>query len=115
MRIIIKFWAVVAVLVLLSPLGLLLPRYFNAGGAWGEWSSEEIRRLTGFIPKGLEKWSDAWEAPMPSYSFKCWQNKGVFYSSVSYILSGIIGITAILLLIFLTQKFFINKNHEEKN
>ena len=35
-----KLWLGVIILAFLSPLGLLLPEYFKAGDAWGEWGAD---------------------------------------------------------------------------
>ncbi len=37
MKITTKFLIGIAVLIVLSPLGLILPEHFKAGSAWGEW------------------------------------------------------------------------------
>ncbi len=55
------------ILVLLSPLGLLLPDWLGTGSAWGEWSAHEIGGLAGYVPAGLEKLSALWRAPVPDY------------------------------------------------
>ena len=57
MKITTKFWIGLGVLAVLSPLGLLLPEHFKAGSAWGEWGIDEIQRLAGYVPVGLEKLS----------------------------------------------------------
>jgi len=87
-----NLWVVLGALVVLSPLGLLLPEYFGAGAAWGEWSVDEIAGLVGYIPKGLERLSGLWNAPIPDYAFKSWGDGSLFKASVSYILSAAIGI-----------------------
>jgi cobalt/nickel transport system permease protein len=56
-------WASLAVLVLLTPIGLLAQ-----GTAWGEWSAEELRSNLGFVPEGLEKLGSAWTAAIPGYA-----------------------------------------------
>ena len=60
-----KVWIGIAVLALLSPLGLILPAAFNAGGAWGEWSAEELRKLIGYVPAGFERLSRYLEGSAP--------------------------------------------------
>ena len=40
-----KLWIGIVILTLLSPLGLIIPALFGAGGAWGEWGLEEIKKL----------------------------------------------------------------------
>jgi len=55
MKLINKLWVGMGILVLISPLGLLLPERFKAGDAWGEWGTDGIKELVGYIPQGLEK------------------------------------------------------------
>ncbi len=98
-------WLLLAVLMVLSPLGLLA-----AGNAWGEWSSEdfknpEVRKQIAAashnvappenIPSTFEKLSQVWTAPMPDYA-------PAFVRSprLGYILSSIFGSGLILLFCF---------------
>ena len=95
MKITAKFWIGIAILIILSPLGLILPEHFKAGSAWGEWGADEMRKLVGYIPQGLEKLSGLWNAPMPDYAFKGWKEKGLSHLSFAYIISAIVGIIII--------------------
>jgi cobalt/nickel transport protein len=96
-------------LIILSPLGLLLPEHFKAGTAWGEWGADEIRELAGYLPSGLNRLADLWKAPMPDYAFKGWEDKPLSYLSFAYILSAVIGILLIILVTLLLGKFFSKK------
>ena len=87
-----KLWIGLGILAVLAPLGLLIPGYFKSGGAWGEWGTGEIQKLVGYIPEKLAKLSGLWEAPLPDYSVKGLENKGVFGLSLAYILSAVMGI-----------------------
>ena len=42
-----KLWFGLGVMIVLSPLGLILPALFHSGAAWGEWSKEEVRQQVG--------------------------------------------------------------------
>jgi hypothetical protein len=86
-----KLWIALAVLALLSPLGLILPAYFNAGGAWGEWSAEELRKLIGFVPAGMERLSRLWQAPLPDYAVPG-QHPGIIHRGLGYVLTALIGL-----------------------
>ena len=97
MKLITKFWIGIAVLIVLSPLGLILPEHFKAGSAWGEWGADEMQKLVGYVPKGLEKLSSLWSAPLPDYAFKGWEEKGLSHLSFAYIMSAIIGIGIIVI------------------
>jgi hypothetical protein len=96
-----NFWVVIGALVVLSPLGLLLPEYFAAGPAWGEWSAKEMPGLVGYIPKGLDKLSGMWQAPIPDYAFRSWGEGSLFTASIAYILSAAIGILICAGVVFL--------------
>lgn len=103
-----RLWIWIGVLILLSPIGLILPELLKAGGAWGEWGVEEITEwmqkegLPAFIPEGLKRLSEIWSAPFPDYAFKGWE--GGVKAYLSYILTGIIGVAAVVLVTFLIFK-----------
>ena len=86
-----KLWIGIAVLALLSPLGILIPALFGAGGAWGEWGVEEIKKLVGYAPEGMEKLSRTWKAPLPDYAVPG-QKQGLAHESMGYLLTAVIGI-----------------------
>lgn len=104
-----KLWIGIAILIVFSPLGLFLPEYFQAGDAWGEWGSEAVRELAGYMPKGLEKLSGIWSAPIPDYAFKGWEGKGLPYLSFAYIMSALTGIIAVVLAVLLIGKILSKK------
>jgi cobalt/nickel transport system permease protein len=73
-----RIWLAVALLMLLTPLGILA-----VGTAWGEWSSQDLlnpqvrERIAGASrgfappaapPAGLRKLSNIWTAPFPDYA-----------------------------------------------
>jgi hypothetical protein len=109
MKITTKFWIGIVVLILLSPLGLILPEHFKAGSAWGEWGADEIQKLVGYVPKGLEKLAGLWNAPMPDYAFKGWEEKGLSYLSFVYIVSAVLGIVIIVAAMYLIGKLLASK------
>ncbi len=109
MKLIIKFWIGILVLIVLSPLGLLLPEHFKAGSAWGEWGADEIKELVGYIPLGLEKLSSLWNAPLPDYIFKGWENKGMLTSSFAYLASAVIGVLVTIAIALLIAKLLSKK------
>lgn len=113
MKITTKFWMGLGVLVVLSPLGLLLPEHFKAGSAWGEWGANEIRELVGYIPKGLEKLSRLWSAPIPDYAFKGWEERFRVSLSLAYVFSAAIGVVICVVVVFILGKFLSKKNNSE--
>jgi cobalt/nickel transport system permease protein len=104
-----KLWIGIGVLAVLSPLGLYLPSKLKAGTAWGEWSAAEIHGLVGYIPKGLQKLSSLWNAPLPGYAFKAGESSGFQHSGLAYIVSAIIGIGLCVGLAFLLGKVLSKK------
>jgi cobalt/nickel transport system permease protein len=86
-------WVMLAVLLVLTPLGLLA-----AGSAWGEWGASDFtdaaarqHMTTASLghapppqaPRGLERLSSAWTAPLPDYAPPFLRN-----AAVGYLLSG---------------------------
>ena len=109
MKTITKLWILIAILIIFTPLGLILPEHFKAGAAWGEWGVEEIRELAGYIPKGLERLASLWNAPIPDYAFKGWEDKPMGALSLAYIASAIAGIAITIGVILLIGKFLSKK------
>jgi cobalt/nickel transport protein len=109
MKLTTKLWISLIALVILSPLGLLLPEHFKAGTAWGEWGTEEMRMLIGYIPHGLEKLSQLWVAPLSDYAFKGWETKGITIQSFAYVFSGFTGVVVTVVLVWFIGKCIIGK------
>jgi cobalt/nickel transport system permease protein len=91
-----KLWIGLAILMILSPLGLLA-----AGTAWGEWAPEDFNHpaarqeiQAGSLnatapeqaPSGLSELSSFWTAPIPDYA-PSWMQSEAF----GYILSALVG------------------------
>ena len=97
-------YALIAALILLTPLGLLA-----TGTAWGEWGADEIKEVVsngsalGFIPEGMKN-GIRFESIMPDYSVA-----GI-PEAVGYILSAIAGV-AILLILFKIISSFKKTKH----
>lgn len=87
----------VGMLALLSPLGVILPWAFGAKTAWGEWGADELEQLAGFLPEGVKRLGELWRAPFPDYAFAGLDSSGVLLSSLTYLLTGFLGITALAL------------------
>lgn len=104
-----KLWIGMVVLAVLSPIGLFFPEYFKAGDAWGEWGVDSVKDLVGYIPRGLEKLSSLWNAPLPDYAFRGWQDKPLVSLSIAYIVSAIIGILACAGIVFILSGFLQKK------
>ena len=95
-------WIALAVLLILTPLGILA-----AGAAWGEWVPEDFstpqtrqriaaasgnQATPAHAPAGLQKLATVWTAPMPRYAPPMLKS-----AQLGYILSAMLGIGLILL------------------
>ena len=87
------------VLILLTPLGLLAP-----GTAWGEWGVEEIQQMKGFVPQGMNRFSEVVKAIFPDYSIPGLDHN-FFQSAVAYIFSALTGIALIALFFCIFAQF----------
>ena len=55
------------VLALISPIGILLPKWLHAGDA-GEKANRQSKKGYWICTKGMKKNAGIWKAPMPDYS-----------------------------------------------
>jgi cobalt/nickel transport protein len=104
-----KLWIGIGILVLLSPLGLIMPAVFGAGSAWGEWGLAEIKKLIGYIPEGMQKLAGLWKSPMHDYTVPG-QKTGLDHESLGYILTAVIGIAITSGLAYVIAKLLGRKN-----
>jgi PDGLE domain-containing protein len=104
-----KLWIAIGVLIFLSPLGIIIPQWFGAGGAWGEWSLSEIENIAGFVPEGLKRIAGIWKAPLPDYSLPV-GSKGLAVESIGYMLSAVVGIALIAGIMYIISKLLVRKN-----
>ncbi len=98
-----RLWTGLAIMVLLSPLGIILPALFDSGGAWGEWGTDTLERMLGYLPEGLKKYADVWNAPVPDYGLGG-EGSSTAVQAFSYISSGLLGILIIVAVIYLLIK-----------
>jgi cobalt/nickel transport protein len=112
MNIMKKLWIGVGILALLSPLGIILPALFGAGGAWGEWSLGEMKKLVGYFPEGMRKLAHIWKSPMPDYTVPG-QQPGLAIESLGYVLSAIVGIAITAGAVYVITKLLGRKNGAE--
>jgi len=102
-------WTGLAILMVLTPLGLLA-----AGSAWGEWRPqdfadpamrEQIKRSSGYAeppaqaPARLEALSRIWTAPIPDYAPPFMRS-----AAFGYIMSSMVGVGLTILAILLLGK-----------
>lgn len=98
-----KLWAGLLVMAVLSPLGVVLPKLFNAEDAWGEWSAEKLQELAGYVPAGLKKLTDLWKAPMADYN-PAGDDASLGVQILWYIFSGLLGIILVAGTVYLLGK-----------
>ena len=93
-----RYWVALAVLLLLSPLGILA-----AGSAWGEWSPQEVGAAlpAGQIPQGMARLANLWDAPVARYAPKFAGN--VF---VGYLMSALFGMGVVVLCVVVLNWLF---------
>ena len=103
-----KIMIFLIILALLTPVGILLPMAFNANSAWGEWSAETVKGLIGYVPEGLQKYTNTYKAPMKDYSINP-NDESTTHRSVYYVLSGIVGAGAALGVTLLISRLIIKK------
>ena len=107
-----KLWLGIGILALLSPLGIIIPKWFGAGGAWGEWGLDEIEKAAGFIPEGMKRIAEIWKAPLPDYVLPV-ESKGLAIESFGYVLSAIIGIALVAVVMYIIAKLLGRKDKAE--
>jgi len=105
-----KLWITVAMLLLLTPLGVLA-----AGKAWGEWSAPEFSSAEGrariaassqnrpppsVTPTGLHRLSRLWTSPIPDYA-----PPFVKSPSLGYMLSAMFGVGLVMSLSLAVQTY----------
>jgi len=82
------------VLALLAPIGLWLPEIYKAGSAWGEWNSDELKGMLGYVPKRLASLENAWtKAIFPGYEIPGWTSS--ILASLGYIISALVGMAIV--------------------
>jgi len=97
---------ILSLLCLVTPVGILLPMFFNAGDAWGEWSARTVKELIGYVPQGLAKYSGVWKAPLMDYTLNA-GDKSVVHQSGYYIVSGIFGATLAYIVMLIITKIIV--------
>jgi cobalt/nickel transport protein len=105
-----KLWAGLAIMAILTPLGLYLPEKLGAGGAWGEWSPEGLKKILGYIPEGLNKLADIWKAPAADYNV-FGEGASFGYQVIAYIISAFVGIAVTVAAIYLITRI-VRKNEK---
>jgi hypothetical protein len=104
-----KLWLGIGLLLVLTPLGISVPKWFGAGGAWGEWGIEEIQKMTGFVPEGMKRLAGKWKAPLSDYAV-FGQGQGPAREGLGYLAAGLIGIAVCAGIVYLLAKLLARGN-----
>jgi cobalt/nickel transport protein len=96
------------ILVILVPLGFIVPRFFNAGEAWGEWGTETLEKLVGYLPAGLKWTAHLWRAPVPGYGLGP-ETASTAAKSAHYVLSSLIGAALVVCIMYVLSKILVRK------
>ena len=99
-----KLWIGLLIMALLTPLGVLLPEKFKAEEAWGEWGTEKLEKLIGYVPEGLRRLADFWKAPIPDYNFGG-EGASLTLQAISYVASGLLGIGVCAFMVYMVSRF----------
>jgi cobalt/nickel transport system permease protein len=104
-----RLWGALAVVLLLTPLGILA-----SGAAWGEWTPRDFansaarariaaasgnQTLPAAAPAGLVRWANLWTAPLPDYA-----PHFVKSAAFGYLLSAMFGVGLILGAVWIGQR-----------
>jgi len=109
-----RLWIAIAVLMLLTPLGILA-----AGTAWGEWSPAQLARAASSastasspasaVPVGLQRLAKFWTAPFPAYAPTFVHSRGF-----GYLLSAMFGV-GILLTVSLAARSWAARHRRKES
>ncbi|MBI5327803.1 MAG: cobalt transporter CbiM [Deltaproteobacteria bacterium] len=92
-------WIGLGILIIFTPVGLLAH-----GSPWGEWASEELITLIGYVPEGIQRLKGLWTSIMPDYNLPGFDTPR--QSAFGYIISAAIGSGLIILIIYLAGKMW---------
>ena len=104
-----KLWISIGVLVLLTPLGVIIPALFRSEGAWGEWGVDEIEKIIGFVPEGMKRLAGSWKAPLPDYALPG-HGTGLAAESLGYVTTALIGVAVTAALMYGIAKILARRN-----
>jgi len=99
-----KYAVLLIFLAVLTPVGIIIPNLFNAGSAYGEWSTDELNKILGFVPEGILKFANSWSGVFPDYSIAGIAEQNTFANSLLYIVCGFFGLALTVLAVYLILK-----------
>lgn len=84
-----------AALIALVPLGLIA-----TGTPWGEWGKDELGKLLGYVPSGIESFEGAWKGILPDYG----QSEG--NRALLYVVSALIGSVLVVAAVYVWSRLW---------
>jgi len=93
-----RFMLLIVIMAVLSPLGLIAE-----GTAWGEWGTEELQEMLGFVPQGVHSAGIWWKAVMPDYTIEA-LGQDFPASALAYIIAAVVGSAVSYALIMMLGK-----------
>lgn len=97
-------WILLGIMVILTPIGL-----YASGTPFGEWSKEELLKLFGFVPSGMESLNASWRGVIPAYGagggFGISPGSRVG-TALLYIVSAVAGSLGVIAVVFLWGKLW---------
>ncbi len=107
-----KLWIAIGIIILLSPLGLIVPALLGAGGAWGEWGAQEFKKLIGYIPEGMQRLAHIWKSPLRDYAVPG-QGQGLAHRSLGYVLAALVGVAIAAVVAYVLARLLGRKDGEK--
>jgi PDGLE domain len=98
-------WGALALLCLLSPLGLLA-----TGDAWGEWDPDKLKERVGFTPTGVGRLADSWHGALKDYTVPGW-DEGT-KQAVGYVISAVVGVLLVALVTFVVGRLLARRRRQ---
>jgi cobalt/nickel transport system permease protein len=87
-----KIASILACMVVLAPIGIVLPGIMKSGEPWGEWSPEETARVASQpkVPEGMARHADKYKAPVADYQFA--ETATITGESSQYVGAALLGV-----------------------
>lgn len=104
-----KLWIGLLIMALSTPLGIYLPKIAGSGGAWGEWDTDALEKMLGYVPEGMKKIINIWKSPVPDYNLGG-EGASSGIQSLWYVFSALLGLAAVVLVVYIISR--ILSRHE---
>jgi cobalt/nickel transport protein len=98
----IKLFFLLAILVIVAPLGLI-----TNNPAWGEWGTDYFKKTLGFVPDGISNANNLNIAPFQNYEF-------INNNLADQFISALLGVTLIFISFRILQFLLKRKSGNKK-